>query len=182
MPTLYSVKQNFFGRYSRQKSVSFSSESFLEVSKDYCLALLALGGAYHLGIYSAFGLEQSVAKSVTLFKRGAAQGHPKCMGYLGYLLCNSENGVSPHSNHAFTRGLRWARKAADTGDVEAITNLQKKSSASSMCFNCVENLAKLGESFRCSRCRLAWYCSKKCQVQSWIRRNYLVFASGTPLD
>lgn len=140
----------------------------MSASKDYCLALLSLGGAHHLGTYCAFGLEQSVAKAVTLLKRGAAQGHPKCMGYLGYLLCNPEKGTPPHSNKAFSHGLRWARKAASTGDLEAKTHLENiECQASSKCFNCVQNLAKLGKSFRCTQCRAAWYCSKQCQIQDW---------------
>ncbi|EJK72447.1 hypothetical protein THAOC_06022, partial [Thalassiosira oceanica] len=87
-----------------------------------------------------------------------------------HILANYLNGgqvLQPGAN-AMTAIFLWLRKSRDLGYKDAMEMLKKfETIGQSYCANCKKG-AQAGERFKqCSKCKAQWYCSKKCQVESW---------------
>jgi len=95
-----------------------------------------------------------------------------------------ENGQGVKQDHA--EAVRWYRKAAEQGLLNAVAALKQlsagavKSSASTLtpktvapatgrvCSNCGIGERGGGAALKpCSRCKVALYCGRECQVQHW---------------
>ena len=118
-----------------------------------------------------------VAKSS---QKAAEQGQAHAQSNLGVMYTNGQGVKRDHAE-----AVRWYRKAAEQGLVYAVSALNRlsgavTSNASSLtpkaiapatgrvCSNCGIGERGGGAALKpCSRCKVALYCGRECQVQHW---------------
>jgi len=136
-----------------------------------------LGGMYENGQ----GVRQDHAEAVRWYLKAAEQGQAGAQCILGV---SYENGRGVKQDHA--EAVRWYRKAAEQGIVYAVFALGRLSAGAvtgnaspstpkaiapatgRVCSNC--GIGEIGGDAAlkpCSRCKVALYCGRKCQVRHW---------------
>jgi TPR repeat protein len=93
------------------------------------------------------------------------------MHYSKCLVHQAENIYPFHLTgfNSFPRALFWLEKSANAGQPSAKSLLKEmKAREAGKCNACNATEASSGKKFlRCGRCKLYYYCSKKCQMNSW---------------
>ena len=101
------------------------------------------------------------------FETAGLQGHTKAQEEMSYMHMKS----GPANPKFFTAGICWAQMALNSGSEWAKDYLQSEENKkhwTNLCFSCYA-LAKGGENrfHKCSKCKIAHYCSKQCQNDHW---------------
>lgn len=67
------------------------------------------------------------------------------------------------------RAVYWLRKSLAAGNLDAKGVISRmESMESGKCAGCAMTKESFDKKFlRCGRCKIYWYCSKKCQLASW---------------
>jgi len=127
------------------------------------------------------GVKQDAAEAVRWFRKAAEHRDAVDQNKLGVMY---ENGQGVKQGHA--EAVRWYRKAAEQGPVNAVAELKRLSAGvvtsiaspstpkaiapatGRVCSNCGIGEKGGGAALKpCSRCKVALYCGRECQVQHW---------------
>ena len=130
---------------------------------------------------SGRGLRQDHAEAVRLYRKAAEQGHAGAQYNLGVMYASGQGVKQDHAE-----AVRWYRKAAEQGIVYAVFALGRLSAGAvtgnaspstpkaiapatgRVCSNC--GIGERGGDAAlkpCSRCKVALYCGRECQVRHW---------------
>jgi len=118
---------------------------------------------------------------VQWYRKAAEQGFAKAQYNLGVKYANGQGVKRDHAE-----AVRWYRKAAEQGLVSAVSALNPSSAGAvssnaspstpkaivpatgRVCSNCGIGEGGGGAALKpCSRCKVALYCGRDCQVQHW---------------
>jgi len=143
----------------------------------HALAQCNLGVMYDKGR----GVKQDHAEAVRWYRKAAEKGHAHAQCNLGGMYASGQGVKQDHAE-----AVRWFRKAAEQGLVYAVSALERlsagavtinaspstpKATASAtgrVCSNCGIGERGGGAALKpCSRCKVALYCGRGCQVQHW---------------
>ena len=126
-------------------------------------------------------MKQDHAAAVRWYRKAAEQGHAVGQYNLAGIY---SNGLGVKQDHA--EAVRWCRMAAEQGLVDAVAALNRLSAGAvtsnaslptpkamapaigRVCSNCGIGERGGGAALKpCSRCKVALYCGRGCQVQHW---------------
>jgi len=127
------------------------------------------------------GAMQDYAEAIQWYRKAAEQGHANGQCNLGVMYANGRGVMQDYAE-----AIQWYRKAAEQGVVNAVSALKRLSAGpvtsnaspstpkavapatGRVCSNCGIGERGGGAALKpCSRCKVALYCGRECQVKHW---------------